>query len=84
LEVEAEEMEITVVAVKTAEAIETAVVTVTMAAMTVKVAATLKTAIMVESAEMAAAVMTTVEKVVVDITDGKDGGRWHIGENTGS
>jgi hypothetical protein len=79
------------VAVKTAEAIETAAVTVTTAAMMVKAtammvkaAATLKTATMVESAETAAAVMTMVEKAAVDVTDGKDGGRWHIGENTGS
>jgi hypothetical protein len=32
----------------------------------------------------AAAVMTTAEKVVVDVTDGKGSGRWHIGGNTGS
>jgi hypothetical protein len=51
--------------------------------MTVKVAATLKMATMAESAETVAAVMTTVEKAAVDITDGKDGSRQHIGENTG-
>jgi hypothetical protein len=73
-----------------AEAIETAVVTVTTAAMTVKVtammvkaAAMLKTAMTAELAETAAAVMTMVEKAAVDVTDGKDGGRRHIGENTG-
>jgi hypothetical protein len=72
-EVEAEETETAVVVVKTAEAIETAAVTVTMVAMMVKAAATLKMATTAESEET----------VAPDITNGKDGGRWHIGENTG-
>jgi hypothetical protein len=63
---------------------ETVVVMVTTAAMTVKAAATLKMATMAELAETAAAVMTTAEKAAVDVTDGKDNGRWHIRENTGS
>jgi hypothetical protein len=33
---------------------------------------------------MAAAVMTTAEKVVVDVTDGKGGSRRHIRGNAGS
>jgi hypothetical protein len=53
------------------------------AAVTVKAAAMLKMAMTAESAEMAA-VMTTAEKVAVDVTDGKDGSRRHIGENAGS
>jgi hypothetical protein len=83
-EAEVEEMEMVVVAVKTAKMTEMAAVMVTTAAMTVKAAAMLKMATTAESAEMAAAVMTTAEKVVVDITDGKDDGRRHIGENAGS
>jgi hypothetical protein len=76
-EVEVEETEMVAVAVKTAEAIE-------MAAMTVKVVVMLKTATMAEATEMAAAVITMAENAAVDVTDGKGGGRRHIGGNTGS
>jgi hypothetical protein len=37
-----------------------------------------------EWAETAVVVMTMAEKAAVDVTDRKDGGRWHIGENAGS
>jgi hypothetical protein len=85
-EAEAEETETAAVMVKTAktaEATEMAAVTVKTAAMIVKVAATVKTATTAEVTETAAEVMTMAEKAVVDITDGKGSGRWHIGGNTG-
>jgi hypothetical protein len=44
----------------------------------------LKTAMMAEATETAAAVMTMAEKMAVDVTDGRGGGRWHIGGNAGS
>jgi hypothetical protein len=47
-------------------------------------AAAAVTAKMVAVTETAAAVMTTAEKAAVDITDGKGGGRRHIGGNAGS
>jgi hypothetical protein len=60
-----------------------AVVMVKTAAVMAKMAATVKTAMTVEVTETVAAVMTTAEKVAVDITDGKGGGRWYIRWNTG-
>jgi hypothetical protein len=61
---------------------EMVAVTVTMVAMTIKAVATLKMAMTAESPETVVAVMTTAEKAAVDVTNGKDGSRWHIGENT--
>jgi hypothetical protein len=59
-----------------------AVVMVTMAATTVKTATVMvKT---VATLKTVAAVMTTAEKTVVDVTDEKGGGRRHIGGNAGS
>jgi hypothetical protein len=72
--VEAERTETAAVTVKTVEATKMVEATKTAAVM-------VKTATMAEVTEMAAAVMTTADKVAIDVTDGKGGGRQHRREH---